>query len=92
LDPYINKIKKKRKKEKYKKIKNVGRKYIYSEKSIPKRSGNCQKLVEKDQIYKIEKFNSVFLTNKGSTSKDNLIWWGKFKIKCWKTQVEVFKV
>jgi hypothetical protein len=47
--------------------------YIYSEKSIPKRSGNCQRLVEKDQIYKIEKFNSVFLTNKGSTSKDNSI-------------------
>jgi len=66
--------------------------YIYSEKSTPTCPGNCQRLVEKDQIYKIGKFNSVFLTNEGSTGKENSIWWGKFKIKCWRTQVEVFKV
>jgi hypothetical protein len=73
--PLYKQNKKKRKKGKYKKIKNVGRIYIYiySEKSIPKRPGNCQRLVEKDQIYKIGKFNSVFLTNEGSTGKENSI-------------------
>jgi hypothetical protein len=73
--PLYKQNKKKRKKGKYKKIKNVGRIYIYiySEKSIPTRPGNCQRLVEKDQIYKIGKFNSVFLTNEGSTGKENSI-------------------
>jgi len=85
LDPYINKIKKREKeKEKIQENKKCLKNiyilptffifiYIYSEKSIPTRPGNCQRLVEKDQIYKIGKFNSAFLTNEGSTGKENSI-------------------
>jgi hypothetical protein len=53
---------------------------------VPKRSGNCQKLVEKDQIYKVrKKSDSVFLTDKSPINKENSIWGGKFKIGCLRT-------
>ena len=71
LGSHINKNKKKEKR-KYKK--NIGRSiYIYIGKSITERPKNCRKLVEEDQIYKIKKFNSVFLTNKSPISKENSI-------------------
>lgn len=34
-------------------------------------------MVEKDQTYKIEKFDSAFSTDEGSIGKDNSIWGGK---------------
>jgi protoporphyrinogen oxidase len=44
--------------------------YIYiNEKSIPEYPGNHWRLVEEDQIYKIEKFNKIFSTNKGLIGK-----------------------
>jgi CTP:phosphocholine cytidylyltransferase-like protein len=64
LRSYINK--------KYKKKywKNI---YIYYEKSIPECLENHWRLVEKDQIYKIEKVDNVFLTDEGLIGKENLI-------------------
>jgi len=58
--------------KKYKKKywKNI---YIYYEKSIPECLGNHWRLVEKDQIYKIEKVDNVFLTDEGLIGKENLI-------------------
>jgi hypothetical protein len=35
------------------------KKYI-NKKNIPEHLGICQSVIEKDQIYKIEKFNNVF--------------------------------
>jgi len=64
--------------KKYKK-KNIGRIYIYIyiyiyyEKSIPECLGNCWRLVEEDQIYKIEKVDNVFLIDEGLIGKENLI-------------------
>jgi hypothetical protein len=45
-----------------------------------------------DQIYKVEKFDSVFSTNKGPIGKENLICGEKFKTGCLRTQLEFFKV
>jgi hypothetical protein len=47
--------------------------YIYYEKSIPECLGNCWRLVEEDQIYKIEKVDNVFLIDEGLIGKENLI-------------------
>jgi hypothetical protein len=47
--------------------------YIYYEKSIPECLENHWRLVEKDQIYKIEKVDNVFLTDEGLIGKENLI-------------------
>jgi hypothetical protein len=93
LGSHINKNKKKEKR-KYKTILEEVciYIYIYIRKSITKRPKNCWKLVEEDQIYKIKKFNSVFLTNKSPISKENSIWVGKFKIEYVRTQFEFFKV
>jgi hypothetical protein len=44
-----------------------------SEKSIPEHPRNYQRLVKKDQLYKIEKFNSVFSIDKCLISKEILI-------------------
>jgi hypothetical protein len=44
------------------------KKYI-SKKNILKRPGNCQKLVRKIKIYKIEKFDSVFSTDENPVDK-----------------------
>jgi len=58
------------------KKKSIGRIYIYIyiyKKSISKCPKNYQRLIMKDQIYKIKKFNSIFFTEKGSISKENLI-------------------
>jgi hypothetical protein len=70
LGSHINKNKKKEKR-KYKTI--LEEVYIYIGKCITERPKNCRKLVEEDQIYKIKKFNSVFLTNKSPISKENSI-------------------
>jgi len=48
------------------------------------------RLIEEDQIYKIEKFDSVFSIDEGPIDKENLIWEGKFKIGCLRT-IRVFK-
>jgi hypothetical protein len=69
---------KKKGKEKMQKKKSIGRIYIYIyiyiyKKSISKCPKNYQRLIIKDQIYKIKKFNSIFFTEKGSISKENLI-------------------
>jgi hypothetical protein len=65
------KYKKKRKRENTKKSKKYWKKikkYI-SKKSIPEHPGNYRMLVEKDQIYKFKKFDSVFLTDCDFISK-----------------------
>jgi len=49
------------------------KKIYISGKSITECLENCRKLVEEDQIYKIKKFNSVFLTDEGSIRKENSI-------------------
>jgi len=93
LGSHINKNKKKEKR-KYKTILEEVYIYIYIYigKCITECPKNCRKLVEEDQIYKIKKFNSVFLTNKSPISKENSIWVGKFKIEYVRTQFEFFKV
>ena len=45
-----------------------------SEKSILECPENHRRLVEEDQIYKIENFDSVFSTDEGPIGKENSIW------------------
>jgi hypothetical protein len=66
--------------------KKIKKKHI-SENSIPEYLENYWRLVEKNQIYKIEKFDSVFLTDEGPIGKEKSIWEGKFKIRCLRTQL-----
>ena len=47
---------------------------------------------KKIKLYKIKKFNSLILTDKGPISKKNSIEWGKFKIGYLRNQLEFFKV
>jgi hypothetical protein len=42
-------------------------------------------------MYKIEKFDSVLLTNKGLIGKENSIWGGNFKNGCFRTQLDFSK-
>jgi hypothetical protein len=91
LGPHINKKSGKKRiniKKYWKKIKKI----YSSEKSIPEHTKTCWRLVEEDKIYKTEIFDSVFFTDKGPISKENLIWGGKFKIEYLKTQLEFFKI
>jgi hypothetical protein len=48
-------------------------KIYINENSIPEWSRKCQIVVEKDQIYKIKKFHSVFSTNECLIDKENPI-------------------
>jgi hypothetical protein len=59
-----------------------------SEKSIPKSLENHQRLVEGDQIYKIENFDSAFSTNEGFICKENSISREKIKIGCLRTKLD----
>jgi hypothetical protein len=67
--------------------KNVRRKKNIIEKTVPEHPGNCRILIKEDQICKIEKFNSVFLTNECPFSKEDAILEEKFKIRCSSTQL-----
>ena len=53
---------------------------------------NAKKIDEdwfkKIKIYKIEKFDNVFLIDEDPIDKENSIWGGKFKIECLRTQLE----
>lgn len=60
------------------------------EKNVLECLGNCRRLVEKNKLYKIEKFNSVFSTDE--IYKENSIWEGKFKTRYLKAQLEFCKV
>jgi hypothetical protein len=70
--PHKQKIQRKEKRENKKNKKNVGiKKKIYiNEKSIQECLG---RLIEEDQIYKIEKIDSVFSIDEGPIDKENLI-------------------
>jgi DNA-dependent RNA polymerase auxiliary subunit epsilon len=60
--------------KKNKKMERENTKNIYvSEKNILKRPKDHRRLVEEDKIYKIEKIDSVFLTDECLISKENLI-------------------
>jgi len=67
------------------------KKYIYYEKSILEYLGNHWRLVEEDQIYKIEKWDSVFSTDEGLIGKEKLIWGGKLKNEFLRTQLDFLR-
>jgi len=75
------------KKKYWKKIKK-----IYQWKEYTRIPRKLLKLVEENQTYKIEKFDSLFSTNGGPIGKEKSIWEGKIKIGCLKTQLQFLKV
>ena len=61
--PYKQKNKKVKYKKKLKKSWKKIKKIYIIEKNVLECLGNCRRLVEKNKLYKFEKFNSVFSTD-----------------------------